>query len=255
MDMTVVGSGTLVPDAERVCACYFIAAGNQRILLDCGPGAVHHLARFALPWSAVSHVLLSHFHTDHSGDLPMLLFALKHGLAGPRTAPLAVLGPLGTAALFRKLADAFGSYMLDPGFPLTIRELAGGQTVELGDGVSLSAQATPHTATSLAFRIDAGDGSLGYTGDTGFDERLGRFLARVDLLLTECSLPDELAVETHLTPSRVAQLARLAAPRQLVLSHVYPQLDRGTLPARVAAAGWEGPVRVAEDGMRLRVGG
>ena len=107
MDITVVGSGTVVPSPDRVCASYFVANGDLRILLDCGPGALHHMARFAVPWSGLTHVVLSHFHNDHIGDLPILLFALKYGLPEPRREPLTIVGPVGTSDLLQRLANAW----------------------------------------------------------------------------------------------------------------------------------------------------
>src|SRR5256885_11072619 len=53
------------------------------------------LAQFGLPWHEVTHVIVSHFHPDHWGELPMLVYALKYTTVPPRTDPLVVLGPPG----------------------------------------------------------------------------------------------------------------------------------------------------------------
>lgn len=253
MDLTVIGSGTVVPHAERVCSSYFVKAGDARLLLDCGPGAVHHLARFGVGWDRLTHVIVSHFHTDHIGDLPALLFALKYGLAQPRREPLTIAGPLGMKALWQRFAEAFGEYMRDPGFKLTIRELTDGRELDVAGSIRLRAHATPHTDASLAYRVETAGATLAYTGDTGFSEELGAFLRQTDLLIAECSLPDRLAMESHLTPSRVAALARIAEPRRLLLSHVFPQLEGQDIAALVRQAGWSGDVDIAHDGMQLHV--
>lgn len=251
MIVTVVGSGTVVPQAERACAGYFVETAELRILMDCGSGVVRNLARFGLPWSGITHVLLSHFHTDHVGDLPSLLFSLRYGLATPRQDALTVVGPVGTAELLQRMAAAFGGYVTDPGFPLHVRELEPGDTLELGDVARLACRATPHTGESLAYRVEYAGRAVGYTGDTGMDAGLGEFFRDVDVLIIECSLPDELAMDAHLTPGRVARIAADAAPRHLVLTHVSPQLEVREVPARLAAAGWRGGAVVAADGTRL----
>ncbi|PYP37288.1 MAG: MBL fold metallo-hydrolase, partial [Gemmatimonadetes bacterium] len=51
-----------------------MARGDLRILLDCGAGSLHRLAEFGLPWHQVTHVILTHFHPDHWGELPMLVY-------------------------------------------------------------------------------------------------------------------------------------------------------------------------------------
>jgi ribonuclease BN (tRNA processing enzyme) len=251
VQLTVVGSGTAAPEADRVCSGYFLDDGATRILLDCGPGVVHHLARFGLPWPALDHLAITHFHNDHLGDLPMLLFSLKWGLAEPREAPLTVWGPAGLASRMWRLASAIGDHVLDPGFPLRILELADGDAVHLRADLELRAARTPHTPESLAFRVDGPGGSVGYTGDTGPSSDVAHFLGGCDLLVAECSLPDDAAIPTHLSPVTLAALAAEADPRRLLVTHVYPQLDALDPVALVAGAGWEGATERATDGLRI----
>jgi ribonuclease BN (tRNA processing enzyme) len=251
MELTVVGSGTVVPHGEQVCACLYLETRHVRLLLDCGPGATHHMARFGVPWQRLTHVAVTHFHNDHFGDLPILLFALKHGVREPRREPLVILGPAGIEDRMERLAAAFGDHLRDPGFPLEVHALGPDDAV---GGLALHTHPTPHTDESLAFRIEQEGRSLGYTGDTGPSAALGAFFHGVDLLVAECSVPDEQAMPTHLTPASVAGLARAAQPGELLLTHIHPQLDRAVLPSLVRQAGWDGRLRVAQDGARLVVG-
>ncbi|MGH7506248.1 MAG: ribonuclease Z, partial [Longimicrobiales bacterium] len=150
---TVVGSGTAVPEPDRVCSGYFLETGDLRILLDCGSGVVHHLAAFALEWPRITHLALSHFHNDHIGDLPMLFFALEYGMLPPRREPLTIIGPAGLADRMRRLADALGDHVSDPGFDVELIELAHGE-VALAGGTRLTVHRTPHTDDSIAYRIE-----------------------------------------------------------------------------------------------------
>jgi ribonuclease BN (tRNA processing enzyme) len=245
--LTIVGSGTAAPEAERVCSGYLLDHDDTRLLFDCGPGVVHHLARFGLPWPRLDHVFLTHFHNDHTGDLPMLLFALKHTLRPARTRPLTLWGPHGLQERLRAMEAALGSHVADPGFPLLIRELTPGDAFAVGS-VSVRVADTPHTPESVCYRVEAGGATVGYTGDTGPSDEVGRFMADVDVLVAECSLPDAEAMETHLTPASAARLAAVASPRRLVLTHVYPHLGQEDVPALVRAAGWRGNAVRAVDG-------
>jgi ribonuclease BN (tRNA processing enzyme) len=249
--LVVVGSGTAALEPGRVCSAFLVEAAGTRVLLDCGPGAVHHLARFGLPWSRLDHLVLSHFHNDHTGDLPMLLFAMKWGVAEARTRPLRVLGPRGLRDRIEHMAAAFGEHVTEPGFPVETLELEPGSATELAPGLELVCAASPHTDTSLAFRIEADGRAIGYTGDTGPSDAVARFLAGVDLMIAECSVPDDQAVDNHLTPSSLAAMARVARPGRLLVTHVYPALAGEDVPALVHAAGWEGVTTRAEDGMSL----
>jgi len=261
VELTIVGSGTVAPEPDRVCACYFVnaaaTAGEEvRLLLDCGPGSLHHMQRFGVPWPRLTHLCITHFHTDHVGGIPILLFALKYALSEPRHEPLAVVGPPGTRGFLQRLAGAFGDYVLEPGFPVLVHEIEPTALLELPGSIRLRAHATPHTEESIAFRLDRGSSALGYTGDTGPDPAtLGRFFEGVDTLIAECSLPDEQAADMHLTPAHLARLAMAAAPRRLVATHVYPQLRGVDVPALIRSAGWTGEVVMASDGLRLEIGG
>ncbi|NNF26900.1 MAG: MBL fold metallo-hydrolase, partial [Gemmatimonadetes bacterium] len=62
--VTVIGSGTLRPSAVRSSPCHLLEVGQASVLLDIGPGSVHGMARLGKAWGSVTHVLLSHYHTD-----------------------------------------------------------------------------------------------------------------------------------------------------------------------------------------------
>lgn len=256
--LCVVGSGTVVPEPERGGTALYVRMGDRRILIDCGPGAVQSLERLGLPWAELTDLVITHFHADHVGALPGLFFALRHGIHPPRTErPLEVWGPPGTRRLFDALAAALGGFFLRPGFPLRLSELSFGESVALGAEVRLSTRKTAHTKESHAVRLDAVRGSVGFTGDTGAGAipELGSFLKDVDLLVAECSLPDDLVGDDHLSPGSVARLGASAEPGLLALTHVYPRTRAlGDIPALVRAAGFEGSVALVHDGWSHEVG-
>lgn len=245
MKLTVLGSGTVAPSADRTSPAHWLETGGARLLLDCGAGMLHRAAAFGIPWWETTHVALSHFHQDHFGELAAFLFAQRWGTDPPRTTPLVLIGPRGFRERLGHLAQAFGAWLLEPDtFEQEIVELAPGARYELVSDVTLECTKTPHTDESLAYAIRDREVHLVYTGDTGPSEALGRWAAGCDLLLAECSLPDERAMDIHLTPASVGELARMAQPGLLVLTHCYPvfgtrdpaQLVRETYPGTVAAA-------------------
>lgn len=255
MRLTIVGCGTAAPEADRVCSAYFVQNGPTSLLMDCGPGAVHRMAQLGLPWHRLDHVALSHFHNDHIGDLPMLLFAMKWGREERRSAPLTLWGPEGTGDRLDRLASALGEHVTDPGFPLVVQEVAPGDEVRLGTELTVSVAKTPHTDESVAYRVHGTrGGAIGYTGDTGPSDTVAAFLRGVDVLIAECALPDDSAIPMHLSPSSLAALANAADPDRLVVTHVYPWLDARDVLGLVREAGWSGRLDRARDGLRLELG-
>ncbi len=252
MQLTVLGSGTIAPSADRTAAAYWVETGDVRLLLDCGAGTLQRAARFDVPWSTATHVAISHFHLDHWGELPHYLFALRWGTAPPRSTPLVLLGPRGIHARLTLAAGAFEDWLIAPEYGLDIVELDPGDGYPLDRDVRLESAATSHTAESLAYAVCADGARLVYTGDTGFDESLAQWSIDCDLLLAECSLPEEYAIESHLTPQRAGRLARLARAQRLVLTHFYPMFGDAD-PAAQARTEFAGHVNAARDGDRFTI--
>lgn len=246
----MIGCGTVVPEPDRSCSAYWLETGPRRLLLDCGPGSLRAMARTGLPWHAITDVALTHFHADHTGEIPGLLFALTHGLLPERRSePLDVWGPPGTVGFFDRLSTAYGDFVLDPGFEIRVHETAPGDSDDLGTGVILRTHSTPHTNESRALRVERQQGAIVYTGDTGPSDSLAEFCSGAELLVCECSLPDSHAIDTHLSPASVARLSAVADPEFLLLTHVYPQFRRALdVPRLVSEAGWAGPVELAREG-------
>ena len=250
--LTTLGTGTIALSGQRSCAGYLYEADEVRLLLDCGSGVTRRLAELGLAWPTITHVALTHFHIDHHGDLPTLVFACKYGILPARTAPLEVLGPAGTGDLLARLAAAYGDWLLAPGFPLTVRELAPGETINLSDAVRIVAHKVPHTAESVAYSIERRGRRIVYTGDTGVDDALATWAHGCDVMICECSLPQEMAIAEHLTPEQCGVIAGRAQPAHLVLTHFYPPVEQVDIRAAVATH-FAGLVTLARDGWHFEL--
>lgn len=247
MRLTTLGTGTVALTPARVCAGHLVQAGRVVLLMDCGAGICHRLAALGLPWREITHVAFTHFHTDHVSDFATLVQAWRHGQLPARTAPLTVMGPVGTADLLRRTAVLHGEWAQAPGFPLTVVELAPGEAHDLGDGVSLSVAKVPHSAESVALSVTRGGARVVYTGDMSYDPMVAEWARGADLLLCECSLPETMTVAGHMTPASCGAFAAAALPRHLVLTHLYPPVEQTDIRAAIAAH-YLGPVSLADDG-------
>lgn len=250
MKLTILGSGTCMLSPIRSCSGYWVESGPVRLRLDAGAGTMHAMTRFGLPWEAITHQFISHFHLDHCGELPGLLWCLKHGRRSPRSTPLEILGPAGLRALLEQTSGMHGGGLFDQQFPVTVRELAPGDAVALAEGVTLRVAKTPHTPESLAVRVEADGRALGYTGDTAWSPELPRFFGDVEVLVAETSWLTLPPGSRHLDPAQAAALAREAGARRLVATHCYFDPDRERLAERLAA-GYAGAITLASDGVTI----
>jgi ribonuclease BN (tRNA processing enzyme) len=250
--LTTLGTGTIALSPTRVCAGHLVEAGETRLLLDCGSGVVHRLAEYAIDWWSITHVAFTHFHADHIGDFTTLLFAWRYARIPGRVAPLTVLGPPGTRQLIERMALAFGDWVVHPGFTIDVREMSSGDRTELPGGVAVSVAKVPHTDESVAYSVEHGGRRLVYTGDTGFDEGVGAWAAGCDVLLSECSLPESMAVPHHLTPAQCGALAAIARRGTLALTHFYPPVEQVDIAGAVAER-FQGDVTMAFDGWSVEI--
>jgi ribonuclease BN (tRNA processing enzyme) len=89
-----------------------------------------------------------------------------------------------------------------------------------------------HTAQSLAYRVQDPQGkSLVYSGDTAFCDEIVHLARGCDLLILECSFPDDEDAEGHLTPSLAGRVASLAGVKKLLLIHFYPEVLKTDIAA------------------------
>ena len=255
LKLTVLGSGTSVPHPRRSSSAHWLEAGGGSLLLDISGPAIHRMAEEGCDWPNLDAVWVSHFHLDHVGGLAPLLFGTKYApQTRERREALKVFGPHGTEKLLRRFDEAGDYGLFEQPFPLEIQEVSPRSEFEVFAGLRAETFSTPHTAESLAVRLtDAEGASLVYTSDTGYAESLADFARGADLFLMECSFFRSKPVETHLELEDAMRLACLSGARRVMLAHLYPEWDGLDLEAEARKV-WDGEVREAVDGLRLRVG-
>jgi ribonuclease BN (tRNA processing enzyme) len=252
MDITVVGSGTVVPRLERRQSCVVVEAGGQTLVFDLGSGAVRGMLRAGLDPFAVDRVFFTHFHPDHTTDVVPLLFSIKYGAQDERSRPLHLTGPEPFERFWGSVTDAWGEFMIGA-YPTFVSEIPHvcHSPIELPGG-RLSWAPAQHRPESIAYRLDGEAGAFVYTGDTEYSESVVELARGAHTMLVECSFPDESPVPGHLTPGGVARMASEAAVRRVVLTHLYPAAEALDLLEEVGR-GYTGEILVAHDGLRFSV--
>jgi ribonuclease Z len=105
INVTLIGTGGMVPLPERFLASCLIEYNGKSILIDCGEGTQISLHKGRLSMSKIDTILITHCHADHVSGLPGLLLTI--GNQG-RTEPLNIIAPRGSTKYINSLLVVCG---------------------------------------------------------------------------------------------------------------------------------------------------
>lgn len=249
-ELVILGSGTGVPSLRRGSPGVLLLSGNSKILIDSGSGVLRRLLKVGVTYREIDLLLYTHTHPDHTADLVPILFACKYGDL-PREKDLTCVGGSGFRHHLEKIKALYGSWIEPQTYRLTVKEISSNPF--LWGEMKIIAKPMAHLPESVGYRIEWEDGrSFVISGDTDYCENLVALASHADLLVLECSFPDEKKVNGHLTPSLAGRIARESDCKKLLLIHFYPICDRYDLltPCRQV---FSGEIILSEDLMRVKI--
>jgi ribonuclease Z len=291
LHVVLVGTGSPLADATRAQACTAVIAGGEFLLIDVGPGAVRKAMTGNLPLQNLSAVLLTHFHSDHIGELGEAV--VQSWIAG-RTKKLEVYGPPGVEKVVAGFAQAYAfdtdyrvahhsethmprAAALAHALPVKLHNDAEAAVVFERNGVKVTAFKVEHEPASPAYgyRIEYRGRSVVISGDTAKSVNLAKHAAGADMLIHDVLAKPllqfaangfEQAGQTrraklardittyHAAPLEVATLAAAAKVETLVFIHLVPAPNTPQIEAaftRSVSDAFKGQVVIGKDGLRF----
>ncbi|MFZ9156868.1 MAG: MBL fold metallo-hydrolase [Ilumatobacteraceae bacterium] len=261
MKITLLGTGSPIPDPNRAGPCTLVQAGAQNIMIDCGRAAIMRLLGAGVLPGMVSTILITHLHSDHITDLNDLV--TTRWVMMPVNIPLKVVGPAGT----RQVVDAMLNMLtLDQGYrhahhedlrangPLTVDvvEVGAGESFSIGE-VTVSTHATDHRPVdpSIGYRIEHDGKVAALAGDTipcpGLDDLCQNADVYVQTVIRDDQvkqlaslLPNSQRfldiLDYHSTVSQAGQTAARNNVKTLMLTHCVPAVQPGQEDDWIGAA-------------------
>jgi len=146
MEITFLGTSSMIPTKERNHSAVLISYKNEGILVDCGEGVQRQLKIKGIPITKVTKILISHWHGDHVLGLPGLISTLG---ASDYNKKLEIYGPEGTKKRFQLMFEAF---VFDRNIEMEVTEIKQGKFFENND-FYLEALELEHGITTFGFNF------------------------------------------------------------------------------------------------------
>ncbi|MEX2292254.1 MAG: ribonuclease Z [Acidimicrobiales bacterium] len=273
LSITLLGTGSPLPDPNRAGPATLITGGADHFLVDAGRGVLMRLAASGIGAGQLRGVLLTHLHSDHITDLNDVITTRWVMTFEPT--PLTIVGPVGTRVVVDHIVASLGpdiSYRLahhedlDYPPPVVVYEVSEG-IVDLGGAVRVTCAPTDHRPVepSIGFRFDHGGASVVVAGDTvpcqGLDALCAGAQALVHTVIRKDiieAIPVQRMLDTldyHSSPEEAGQTAARASMETLVLTHYVPAFPPGGGEEwrEQAARHFHGTIEVGDDLHRVDV--
>jgi ribonuclease Z len=250
---TFLGTAGALASAARDNTSLVVEGGEAAVLLDCGGSTVHRLRRLGVDPLALTHVVVTHLHADHSFGLPSLVAQLA---MLERRAPLTVVcrpehvEPLQTLLTVFRLWERPDRYAV----ALAPIDLSVGARAFTAGPLAASTAPNEHGAMpNFAVRIDVeGGGAFVYSSDTRPSEAVAALTRGADILVHEATFAERDRTPgryaAHSSAAEAGQVAAKAGVPRLILTHVGAEYhDDVSILAAEARRHFGGSVEVAEE--------
>lgn len=242
--ITILGSANAVAKADQQNTHLLFETNSRKIMVDCGDHSAASLARAGVEINQITDLILTHFHADHVGSLPLVIMDMW---LEKRTAPLTVYGLDITLEKAKSLLDLFDWQKWSNMFPVdfvTVGE-SGASTMIVDDEITVSALPVLHLIPTIGLRFEfKGGRTVTYSCDTEPCNNLNTLADKADVLLQEAAGPGK----GHTSPEQAGEIASRCGVNKLILIHYEVRKGKQVLLSE-AQAKFSGKVSVAEDGM------
>jgi ribonuclease Z len=249
--LVVLGSASIIPDAEHENTHMIIQGDTSSVLIDCVGTPLVRLGEAGVGIEDIDHVVLTHFHPDHVGAFPELL--ITQWLLGRKSA-MTVHGLTHCLERIEQLMTAYHWEDWAGLFPVTFHYLPEeeGCLVLDNDEFQITASPVRHFVPTIGVRVLVKESGFifAYSSDTTPCPEVVRLSHNADLLIHEATGVEPLG---HSNSSQAGAIAEEACAKRLGLIH-YPVLDT-TPPVLLEGARktFSGPVFVCEDLMEIEL--
>ncbi|MCK4552773.1 ribonuclease Z [Candidatus Pacearchaeota archaeon] len=217
--LTILGSGTFVPELKRTCSSYLIENDNEKIVFDFGRGAIRNLLKLKINLYEINQIFISHMHTDHSTELASFIqFILDAPEKKNLKKEYFIYGPIGIKRDMQNMLKTFHIEKHKNLHRIKVNEIK--DNLKIGCFKIKAFKVKHGKINSLSYRIEIKNKSLCYSGDSSYCEGLKHACKNVDLAIIESTAPKTWNLKNHLTGKEAGKIALESNVKNLIITHV-----------------------------------
>jgi ribonuclease Z len=246
--LIILGSSWAVPVEDHANTHMAVDGEEGTVLIDAPGSPSVRLAHAGISFDQVEDLILTHFHPDHVGGVPLLL--MNMWILG-RDKPLNIYG---SHHCLERIEDVMGFFHWEAWpnfFPVSFHRLPERERIPVLEKQDFRIYASPvrHVIPTIGLRLESTTSGriISYSCDTEPCPSVARLAVGSDVLIHEATG----AIVGHSSASQAGAIAREAGVDRLILIHYKAgkiQLDKLIDQARET---FSGEVVLAEDFMEI----
>ena len=241
VELTYLGTGggrVVTMLQKRATGGFVFKTEEHQIHVDPGPGAIVRAKQYKINPNKTDIIVLSHCHTDHTNDVPVIIEAMTAGARQRK------------GTIFANKTCVFG----DENFSPAISKYHKGVVKKIGimmpldevqiDDIKIAAFKTQHgDPNSLGYIFTLNDLRVGYVSDSGYFRSMSHDLKDIDILLINLLRPDDERYPGHMCTEDAIKLVQEIKPKLVIVQH---------FGFKVLSAGPEAQAKKIENATKIR---
>jgi ribonuclease BN (tRNA processing enzyme) len=189
LNVTFLGSANAFASEGRYWSSFIV---DKKYQFDAPPTMLPQLKRLGYPLEDIEVIFITHFHGDHFVGLPFLL--LEYVYMTERTKDLYIVGPPGCEAMLEDFAQrVYPNIIKEAGYRRIYIDADPSVDQEVA-GLKFRSFPMNHVKKdglhAMGYRVQIGDKTLAYTGDSMFCEAVVDLGDGSDVFVVDCTYPE-----------------------------------------------------------------
>jgi ribonuclease Z len=253
MELIFVGTGSGRTSLNRFHSSLLFRDKNNSILIDCGDGISKALLSQNIPINSISHIVISHYHSDHLAGLPSLLTQM---IIQNRTSPIKIYTHIKLIENLESFLEISLLFKEKLNFSLEIIGFDFTSVTKITDLFTFESKQNSHVYNkykienskvnfiSCSFLINVLGKKILYTSDIGSYEDLFLFNSiKPDIFITEA---------THVQLNKVENAITIMNPNKTYLTHIDNE-DKILSWYKKLPETQKSKINIAADGNRIQL--